>query len=71
MWPGQLLTSFRRGKTCFFLLCISMAILWRFCHLTDNITGKKMSQKEEEKTGILFVEVQGMWGHNSRGGGAV
>ena len=56
MWPGELLTSFRRGKTCFFLLRISTAILARFCHFTDKITGNKMSQKEGEKTGILFVE---------------
>ena len=38
---------------------------------TDDITGNKMSQKEGEKTGILFMEVQGMRGHYSGEGGAV
>ena len=36
---------------------------------TDDTTGNKMSQKEGEKTGILFMEVQGIRGHYSRGGG--
>ena len=58
---------------CFFLLCISTAISARFCHSTDEITGNKMSQKEGEKTGILFVEVGVMRGCNSggEGGGSV
>ena len=55
----------------FFLSRISTAILARFRHSTDKITGKKMSQKEGEKTGILFVEVGVMRGCNSRGGGVV
>ena len=38
---------------------------------TDDIMGNRMSQKEGEKTGTLFFfEVQGMWGHYFRGGGA-
>ena len=36
---------------------------------TDNTTGNKMSQKEGEKTGILFIEVRGMRGHYFGGGG--
>ena len=36
---------------------------------TDDTTGNKMSQKEGEKTGILFMEVQGVQGCYSRGGG--
>ena len=36
---------------------------------TDDTTGNKMSQKEGEKTGILFIEVRGMWGVISRVGG--
>ena len=35
----------------------------------DDTTGNKMSQKEGEKTGILFMEVQGMWGRYFGGGG--
>ena len=56
-WPGQLLTSFWRGKTCFFLSHISMAISARFRHSTDDIMGNKMSQKEGEKTGILLLKL--------------
>ena len=36
---------------------------------TDDIKGNKMSRKEGEKTGILFMEVEGMWGHYFGGGG--
>ena len=36
---------------------------------TDDTTGNKLSQKEGEKTGILFIEVQGMRGHYFGGGG--
>ena len=36
---------------------------------TDDTTGNKMSQKEGEKTGILFIEVRGMRGHYFGGGG--
>ena len=46
--------KFSKRKGMLFLLCISMAILVRFRHSTDMITGNKMSQKEGEKTGILF-----------------
>ena len=38
---------------------------------TDDTMGNKMSQKEGEKTGILFIEVQGMWGYYFGGGGSV
>ena len=48
-----------------------MAISARFRHSTDKIMGNKMFQKEGEKTGILFVEVGVVQGHNSGGGGGV
>ena len=38
---------------------------------TDDTMGNKMSWKEGEKTGILFMEVQGMQGHYFGGGGGV
>ena len=38
---------------------------------THNTKGNKMSRKEGEKTGILFMEVQGMWGCYIGGGGGV
>ena len=36
---------------------------------TDNTMSNKMSRKEGEKTGILFIEVQGMRGRYFGGGG--
>ena len=64
--------KFSKREDVFFLLCISMAISAIFCHSTDDIMGNKMSQKEGEKTGILFVEVGVMWGCNyGSGGGSV
>ena len=36
---------------------------------TDNTMSNKMSRKEGGKTGILFIEVQGMRGHYFGGGG--
>ena len=50
---------------------ISTAILARFCHSTDNKMSNRMSQKEGEKTGILFVEVGVMRGCNYGGRGSV
>ena len=38
---------------------------------TDNTMGNKMSQKEGEKTGILFIEVKGMRGRYFGGGGGI
>ena len=49
--------KFLEREDVFSLLHISTAIFARFCHSTENITGNKMSQKEGEKMGILFVEV--------------
>ena len=49
--------KFSEREDMFFLLGISTAISARFHHFTDDITGNKMSQKEGEKTGILFIEV--------------
>ena len=63
--------KFSKREDMFFLLCISTAILVRFCHSTDDIMGNKMLQKEGEKTGILFVEVGVMWGCNYGVGGGV
>ena len=68
-WPGQLLTSFQRGKTCFFLLKNFYGNFGEIPPFTDDSMVNKMSRKEEEKTGILFIGVQGMRGHYFRGGG--
>ena len=38
---------------------------------TNNTMGNKMSQKEGEKTGILFIEVRGMRGHYYGDGGGI
>ena len=58
-WPGQLLTSFQRGKTCFFPLKYFYGNFGEIPPFTDDTTGNKMSQKEGENTGILFIEVLG------------
>ena len=68
-WPGQLLTSFRRGKTCFFPLKYFYGNFGEILPFTDDTTGNKMSRKEGEKTGILFIEVRGMRGCYFWGGG--
>ena len=69
-WPGQLLTSFQRGKMCFFPLKYFYGNFGEIPPFTDDTTGNKMSQKEGENTGILFIEVWGMRGRYFRGGGA-
>ena len=38
---------------------------------TDKATSNNMSQKERERTGILFIEVQGMRGHYFGVGGSI
>ena len=43
----------------------------RFRHSTEDIMGNKMSQKEGEKTGILFDEVWVMWGVIMGGGSVI
>ena len=53
-WPGQLLTDFEEERRVFFFHTFSTAISVRFCRSTKLKMGKKMSQKEGEKTGILF-----------------
>ena len=70
-WPGQLLTSFRRGKTCFFPLKYFYGNFGEIPPFTDDTTGNKMSRKEGEKTGILSIEVRGMWGRYFGDGGDV
>ena len=67
-WPGQLLTSFRRGKTYFFPLKYFYGNFGEITPFTDKTTSNNMSQKEGEKTGILFIEVWGMWGRYFGGG---
>ena len=61
-WPGQLLTSFRRGKMCFFPLKYFYGNFGKILPFTDDTTGNRMSRKEGEKTGILLIEIQGMQG---------
>ena len=68
-WPGQLLTSFQRGKTCLFPLKYFYSNFGKIPPFTDDTMGNKMSQKEGEKTGILLIEVQGMRGCYFGGGG--
>ena len=54
---------------CFFPLKYFYGNFGEILPFTDNTMGNKMSQKEGEKTGILFIEVQGMWGCYFGGGG--
>ena len=61
--------KFSKRKDVLFPLKYFYGNFSKISPFTDNITGNKMSQKEGEKTGILFMEVQGMWGHYFRGGG--
>ena len=51
------------------LLLISTAILARFNHSTDDIANNMMSQKEVEKTGMLFIKVGALRGHTYGGWG--
>ena len=59
----------KREDVFFFLLSIFYGNFGKILPFTDNTMGNKMSQKEGEKTGILFIEVRGMWGRYFRGGG--
>ena len=61
-WPGQLLTSLRRGKTYFFPLKYFYGNFGEIPPFTEETTSNNMSQKEGEKTGIHFIEVWGMRG---------
>ena len=60
-----------KREDVFLLLRIFYGNFGEIPPFTDDTTGNKMSWKEGEKTGILFIEVQGMWGHYSRAGGGV
>ena len=55
---------------CFFPLKYFYGNFGEIPPFTDDTTGNKMSRKEGEKTGILFIEVRGMRGHYFGAGGA-
>ena len=59
----------KREDVFFFLLSIFYGNFGEIPPFTDDTMGNKMSQKEGEKTGILFIEVRGMWGCYFGGGG--
>ena len=61
--------KFSKREDMFFLLSIFYGNFAEIPPITDDTTGNKMSQKEGEKTGILFIEVRGMWGCYFGGGG--
>ena len=61
--------KFSKREDMVFPLKYFYGIFGEILPFTDDIMGNKMSQKEGEKTGILFMEVQGMWGCYSGGGG--
>ena len=59
-----------KREDVFFLLRIFYGNFGEILPFTDDTTGNKMSQKEGEKTGILFfIEVRGMRGRYFGGGG--
>ena len=61
--------KFSKREDVFFLLRIFYGNFGEIPPFTDDTTGNKMSQKEGEETGILFIEVRGMRGHYFGGGG--
>ena len=63
--------KFSKREDVFFLLRILYSNFSEILPFTDDTKGKKMSQKEGEETGILFIVVRGMRGHYFGGGGAV
>ena len=63
--------KFSKREDVFFPLKYFYSNFGEISPFTDNITGNKMSQKEGEKTGILFMEVQGCGGIIPGVGGCV
>ena len=61
--------KFSKREDVFFLLRILYGNFGKIPPFTDDTMGNKMSQKEGEETGILFIEVRGMRGHYFGGGG--
>ena len=49
--------KFSKREDMFFLLSIFYGNFGEIPPITDDTMGNKMSQKEGEKTGILFIEV--------------
>ena len=61
--------KFSKGEDVLFPLEYFYGNFGEIPPFTDDTTGNKMSQKEGEKTGILFIEVWGTQGCYYRDGG--